>query len=237
MNLWNWKNADCHLNPKSYSQKPSWICSWATSNVLEKAFSTQDLANAVITCGSQDLCGCQALAWSSLHRGSCAGRLCRQGCLATPRHEHTSQQWCSMSAPLWRSSLLPKSTGSYLLPQTSPAHAGGCPQELQAGESSQFPLLMKAASTKVEPPSPSGFSRLLRLCPSRWAAQTWRLQHTWSHHAGGLTVFHGSGPSVSQPGRGSRHAQVQDKRSKSFFSLEKVGFVKYVQWNLDIWWL
>jgi len=109
----------------------------------------------------------------ALHGGSCTGRPCRQSCLPTPHHEHTWQHRCGTSASPWSSSLLPKSSGSHLLPQTPPAYARRCPQEPQAGESSLFPLLMKAASAKVGPPSLSGFSRLFRLCPSRWAAQAW----------------------------------------------------------------
>lgn len=92
--------------------------------------------------------------------GPCMGHsaqrhLCRevlQGCIPIPCHEHTLQQRCRASAPVWRSSLLPKSWGSYLLPQTPPVHAGRCPQDLQAGDSSQFPIPVKAASSKVSFP-------------------------------------------------------------------------------------
>lgn len=34
-------------------------------------------------------------------------------------------------------------------------------------------------------------------------------------------MLHGSSPSVSQPGRGSRHTHVQDKWPKSFFQPEE----------------
>lgn len=113
MNFWRWKNTFGLLNHKSYSQKPSQICSWATGSVLQKAFSSQDIADAVINCGSGDLCGCQGLSWGIQHSSSCAERLCRH---SVPQALLTAAM--QDIAPVWRNSLLSKSSGSASCPKS-----------------------------------------------------------------------------------------------------------------------